>query len=446
MAKDFSQGKVSKNIISQTIPLMLAQLVHLLYNIVDRIYIGHLPDVGSIALTGIGLIFPITTLMAAFTNLFSFGGNPLFSIARGAGEEDRAGEIVSQVAFLLVGMSLILFGSCYIFRRPILYLFGASDESYYYADAYLKIYLFGTTFAMFATGMNGFINAQGYPRIGMYTVSIGAALNLILDPIFIFRMNMGVRGAALATVISQVASAGWVLLFFIRKSSYKLQRVSINLTLYKEIVSLGLAGFIQQATNSLVQIVYNITLKGYGGDLYVGIMTVINSVREVLSLPVESMSAASQPVLGFNFGAKKYDRVRQGIRFSTLLVGVYTLIVWGLIMLIPRYMMAVFTSDQELIQVGTRAMRIYFFGFIFMTFQSSGQAAFTSLGCAKRAIFFSLFRKAMIVAPLTVILPMIGFGVEGALMAEPISNLIGGAASYTTMYFTLYRKMPGGDS
>ena len=219
MAKDFSKGKISTNIISQSIPLMLAQLVHLLYNIVDRIYIGHLPEVGSMALTGIGLIFPITTLVAAFTNLFSFGGTPLFAIARGAGEEDRADEIVSQVAFLLIGMSLVLTGTCYVFRKPILYLFGAGDESYVYADAYLRIYLLGTVFAMFATGMNGFINAQGFPKIGMYTVSIGAVLNLILDPIFIFGLNMGVQGAALATVVSQVVSAGWVILFFIRRSS-----------------------------------------------------------------------------------------------------------------------------------------------------------------------------------------------------------------------------------
>ena len=445
MAKDFSKGKISTNIISQSIPLMLAQLVHLLYNIVDRIYIGHLPEVGSMALTGIGLIFPITTLVAAFTNLFSFGGTPLFAIARGAGEEDRADEIVSQVAFLLIGMSLVLTGTCYVFRKPILYLFGAGDESYVYADAYLRIYLLGTVFAMFATGMNGFINAQGFPKIGMYTVSIGAVLNLILDPIFIFGLNMGVQGAALATVVSQVVSAGWVILFFIRRSSYKIHRMPVNLPLYREILGLGLAGFIQQATNSLVQIVYNITLKGYGGDLYVGIMTVINSVREVLSLPVESIASASQPVMGFNFGARKYDRVRQGIRFTTLLIGAYTLVVWGMIMVIPKYLIAIFTPDPELIRVGTGAMRIYFFGFIFMTFQSAGQAAFTSLGCAKRAIFFSLFRKAMIVAPLTVILPMIGLGVKGALMAEPISNLIGGAASFTTMYITLYRRLPKQD-
>lgn len=445
MAKDFSQGTVSQNIIAQSIPLMLAQFVHLLYNIVDRIYIGHLPEVGSLALTGIGLIFPITTIVGAFTNLYSSGSTPLFSMARGAGREQRAEEIVSQSAFLLTGTSLLLWTLCFAFRRPILYLFGASDASYPYADAYLQIYLCGTAFTMFATGMNGFINAQGYPRIGMFTVSLGAILNLILDPIFIFGFHMGVRGAALATVISQIASAAWVLQFFLRRSSYRLKRVSFHPVLYKEILSLGLAGFIQQATNSLVQIVYNIALKGFGGDLYIGVMTVINSVREVFTLAVSSISAGSQPVLGYNYGAKKYDRVRQGIRFTTILGSVYTALVWILILVIPRQLITIFTSDPALIEAGVPAMRIYFFGFVFMALQFSGQSAFTSLGCAKRAIFFSLFRKAVIVAPLSLLLPRMGLGVDGVLMAEPISNLVGGAASFITMYFTLYRKLPKDD-
>lgn len=445
MAKDFSKGTVSQNIIAQSIPLMLAQLVHLLYNIVDRIYIGHLPEVGSLALTGIGLIFPITTITAAFTNLFSTGGTPLFSMARGEGRETRAEEIVRQSASLLLLMSLILWAVCYFFRKPILYLFGASDASYVYADAYLQIYLFGTVFSMFATGMNGFINAQGYPKIGMYTVSIGAILNLILDPIFIFGFHMGVRGAALATVLSQVASAAWVLLFFLRRSSYKLGRVRPNFPLYREILGLGLAGFIQQATNSLVQIVYNIALKGFGGDLYIGVMTVINSVREIFTLAVSSISAGSQPVLGYNYGARKYDRVRQGIRFTTILGSAYTALVWILILVIPRQLITIFTSDPALIEAGVPAMRIYFFGFVFMALQFSGQSAFTSLGCAKRAIFFSLFRKAVIVAPLSLLLPRMGLGVDGVLMAEPISNLVGGAASFITMYFTLYRKLPKDD-
>lgn len=445
MAKDFSKGKVSQNIISQSIPLMLAQFVHLLYNIVDRIYIGHLAESGSMALTGIGLIFPITTITAAFTSLFSTGGTPLFSMARGAGKEERANEIVSQCAFLMLGTSVVLFALCMIFRRPILYLFGASDESYVFADAYLQIYLFGTAFTMFATGMNSFINAQGFPKIGMYTVSIGAVLNLILDPIFIFWLHMGVRGAALATVLSQVVSAGWVLLFFLRRSTYRLHRVSVNLPLYKEILSLGLAGFIQQATNSLVQIVYNVSLKGFGGDIYVGVMTVINSVREIFTLLVSSMSSGSQPVLGYNYGAKKYDRVRQGIRFITTLGGIYTMLTWLLILWIPRQLISIFTSDPVLIEAGVPAMRIYFFGFVFMALQFAGQSAFTALGCAKRAIFFSLFRKAVIVAPLCLILPRVGFGVNGVLMAEPISNVVGGIASFATMYFTLYRTLPERD-
>lgn len=445
MAKDFGKGKIWKNILAQAIPLMLAQFVQLLYNIVDRIYIGHLPDVGSLALTGVGLIFPITTIIAAFTNLFSMGGMPLFSIARGAGEEERAEEIVSQVVAMLVGTSILILAFCYLFRRPILYLFGASDDSYGYADDYLRIFLFGTCFSMFATGMNSFINAQGFPRIGMYTVVIGAVLNLILDPIFIFALHMGVQGAALATVLSQGVSAAWVLLFFMGKnSSYRIQRKYMKLdpALLKDIIGLGMAGFIQQATNSLVQIVCNITLKGYGGDIYIGVMTVLNSVRDILSLPVYSISNASQPVMGYNYGAQKYDRVRQSIRFSTLMGMGYTLAAWGVVMLFPHFLMSVFTTDQEMIRVGTHALQVYFFGFFFMAFQFGGQSAFTALGCAKRAIFFSIFRKVIIVVPLTLLLPAIGFGVDGVLLAEPISNAVGGLASFLTMYFTLYRRLP----
>ena len=301
MANDFSKGKVWKNIIYQAIPLMLAQLVQLLYNVVDRIYIGHLPGADSMALTGIGLAFPLTTLVAAFTCLFGTGGTPLFSIARGAGEEERAEKILGNTFSLLLGSSLVILAFCYLFRKPVLYLFGASDASYVYADAYLRIYLFGTSFTMLATGLNGFINAQGFPRMGMLTTMLGAVLNLVLDPLFIFCFHMGVGGAAFATVLSQIVSCLWVLRFLAggkARFSIKKQYLKVEGKLALEIISLGLAGFIMQATNCLVQIVCNATLKIYGGDLYVGIMTVINSVREILSLPVGGLTSGSPPVQG----------------------------------------------------------------------------------------------------------------------------------------------------
>lgn len=444
MANDFSKGKVWQNIIYQALPLMLAQLVQLLYNVVDRVYIGHLPGADSLALTGIGLAFPLTTLIAAFTYLFGTGGTPLFSIARGARQEGRAEKILGNTFTLLLGTSLIMFLVCYLFRRPVLYLFGASDASYVYADAYLRIYLFGTSFSMLATGLNGFINAQGFPRMGMLTTLIGAVLNLVLDPIFIFALNMGVSGAALATVLSQMVSCAWVLRFLTGKRALhtiKRQNLKVDWKLAGEITALGMSGFIMQGTNCLVQVVCNATLKTFGGDLYVGIMTVLNSVREILALPVSGLTSGSQPVLGYNYGARQYMKVRQGIRFTAILGILYTLLAWMLVLLLPHFLLSIFTEDAAMLTAGESALRLYFFGFFFMAFQFSGQSAFTALGYSKQAIFFSLLRKAVIVAPLTLLLPRFGLGVNGVFLAEPISNAVGGLACFVTMYFVLYRKL-----
>ena len=444
MATDFSQGKVWKNIIFQAIPLTLAQLVQLLYNVVDRVYIGHLPGADNMALTGIGLTFPVITLIAAFTNLFGSGGTPLFSISRGKGEEEEAEKIMGNVFSLILRASLFLFLFCYLLRRPILFLFGASEGSYVYADEYLKIYLFGTVFSMVAAGMNGFINAQGYPKIGMLTTVIGAILNLLLDPLFIFVFHMGVSGAALATVLSQSVSAIWVFRFLTgRKAVLKIKKENLKLDgrLVKDIMALGTSGFIVQATNALVQIVCNITLQSYGGDLYVGIMTVLNSVRELLSLPVSGITNGCQPILGYNYGAGKMERVKEGIRFTALIGVGYTLLAWMFVMKFPHFLFSVFTDDIMMIETGNAALQMYFFGFCFMAFQFSGQCTFQSLGYAKRAIFFSLFRKVIIVVPLTLLLPVLGFGVDGVFLAEPVSNLIGGLACFLTMWFTVYKKL-----
>lgn len=444
MTNDFSGGKVWQNIIYQAIPLMLAQLVQLLYNVVDRVYIGHLPGADSLALTGIGLVFPLTTLIAAFTYLFGTGGTPLFSIARGAKEEERAEKILGNTFSLLLGTSLIMFLLCYLFRKPVLYLFGASDASYVYADAYLRIYLFGTAFSMLTTGLNGFINAQGFPRMGMATTLIGAVLNLILDPIFIFGLNMGVGGAALATVLSQMVSCVWVLRFLTgRKAVLTIKRKNLRVDwrLARDIMTLGMSGFIMQGTNCLVQVVCNATLKTFGGDLYVGIMTVVNSVREILSLPVQGLTSGAQPVLGYNYGARRYARVRQGIRFTAALGILYTVVAWLLVLILPHFLLSIFVEDAAMMDAGEKALRLYFFGFFFMAFQFTGQSSFTALGYSKQAIFFSLLRKAIIVAPLTLLLPRIGFGVDGVFLAEPISNAVGGLACFLTMYFVLYRRL-----
>ncbi len=441
---DFTVGSVKQRIIAQALPLTLAQIVQLLYNIVDRIYIGHLPEVGELALTGLGVTFPVIVIIAAFTALFGNGGTPLFSIARGMQKDDEAEQIIGNVFALLSISSVLLFIGCYAFRRPILYLFGASDASIVYADDYLQVYLFGTFFSMVTTGMNGYINAQGFPQFGMATTLIGAFLNILLDPLFIFTLDMGVQGAALATVLSQIVSAAWVLWFLTGKRAIlklRWRQIRINPVRTGRIMSLGLPGFVMQGTNSLVQIVCNNQLQFCGGDLYVGIMTVIGSVREILSLPVGGISNGAQPVLGFNYGAKRYDRVREGIRFMSLLGMGYTALAWIVVMLIPGPLLSIFADDAATIEVGARMMNIYFFGFVFMSFQFVGQSTFQSLGKAKHAIFFSLLRKAMIVTPLTMLLPRF-FGVEGVFLAEPISNAIGGLACFITMWLTVYRKLP----
>ena len=439
---DFSQGKMWKNILNQAIPLTVAQTVQVLYNVVDRIYLGHLPGSSSLALTGVGLIFPIVALITAFSSLFSTGGTPLFSIARGAGNQQRAEKILNNTFSMLALTALLLMIVGYSFRKPILYLFGASDETYVYADAYLTIYLAGTVFSVLATGMNGFINAQGFPKVGMLTIILGAVLNVILDPICIFALGLGVRGAAIATVISQAVSCVWVLRFLTGKQALfhlDQQQMVPDVKLLKEIMALGLPGFIMSGTNCLVQVTCNATLKTYGGDLYIGVMTVINSVREIFSLPVTGLTHGAQPVISYNYGAREYARVRSGIVFTSVAGAVFTVICWALVLLLPRPLLQLFSSDQKLVELGIHSMQIYFFGFFFMSLQFAGQSSFVALGKSRHAVFFSLLRKAFIVFPLTLWLPTVfDLGVDGVFLAEPISNLIGGVACFVTMVATIW--------
>lgn len=441
---DFSKGPVWKCIISQAIPLTIAQFVQLLYNVVDRIYLGHMGEGHSLALTGVGLTFPVITLVMAFTALFGVGGIPLFSIERGRRNNEKAGRIMGNSFALLLISAACLMVLGYIFMRPVLFAFGASSDSYVYGAGYLRIYLAGTMFSMTATGLNGYISAQGYPRESMLSVVIGAVINIILDPVFIFVFGMGVGGAALATVISQGISAVRVLRFLIRKDipvPLKRANIRLNSNITMDICRLGASNFIMQGTNFLVQVVCNSTLAKYGGDLYVGIMTVTNSVREIFVLPVNGLISGAQPVISFNYGAKDYGRARSGINFNTALGVIYTMLAWIAVLLFPDFFFTLFSDDPMLMNAGTEALKIYFFGFVFMALQFAGQSSFQALGDAKHAIFFSLLRKAFIVVPLTLILPYFGLGVRGVFLAEPISNVIGGIASYTTMRLTAYRKL-----
>ncbi len=445
MAVDFAKGPVWKNIVRQAIPLTIAQLVQILYNLVDRIYIGHLQDVGKVALTCIGLTFPVVTIVAEFSAMFGPGGTPLFSIERGAGNKDKAQQIMCNSCFLLLTTGVIMTAFNLIFKRDIMFLFGASEDTIVYADLYLSIYLWGTVFSMISTGMNPYIAAQGFPRIGMLTVIIGAVINIILDPILIFALGMGVAGAAIATVIAQMISAVWVLRFLtgdkcLIRLHFKGFRFDGNIC--KNITALGFSGFIMQGTNAAVQIVCNKTLGMYGGDLYIGIMTVLNSVRELFNIVISGIVNGSQPVLGFDYGAKRYERVKQGIKTAALISATYTLIVWTIVFIFPTPIIGLFNNDPDVLEYGAKAMHIYFFGFVFMSLQFSGQSTFVALGRSKQAIFFSLFRKIIIVVPLTIFLPQIaGLGVWGVFLAEPISNVVGGTASFTAMMLTVWRKL-----
>ncbi len=441
---DFLKGPVWKCILSQALPLTIAQLIQLLYNVVDRIYIGHMEGDNSLALTGVGLTFPIITLIMAFTALFGVGGVPLFSIERGRKDDEKATLVLGNSFSLLIFSSLFLTACGYLFGKTILFAFGASEESFVYASEYLKVYLMGTIFSMISTGMNGYINAQGFPKIGMLSIVIGAVANIILDPIFIFVFDMGVSGAALATVISQAVSAIWVVRFLTGRSApvpLRINKIKISKKVIADIIKLGASNFVMQGTACLVQVACNTTLQNFGGDLYVGIMTVTNSVRDIFMLPVNGIITGAQPVISYNYGAGEYPRVKDGIRFNTVIGFCYTLVAWLLIIAFPRLWFGIFSDDVQMIDAGIEMLKIYFFGFVFMAFQFAGQSTFQALGDAKHAVFFSLLRKAFIVVPLTLLLPRFGFGVKGVFLAEPISNVVGGVACYITMRMTAYKKL-----
>ena len=431
---DFSQGSIAKNIMSLAVPMTAAQLINVLYSVVDRMYLGRLP--GHLALTGLGLTIPIVSIIMGFANLCGTGGAPLCSICRGRGDREEAERVMGN-AFTL----LLIFGGAVttlflIFKRPVLYLFGASDATYPYADAYMTVYLLGTVFVMIGLGMNPFINAQGFGRVGMMTVG-----NIVLDPIFIFWLDLGVQGAAWATVIAQGCSAVWVLVFLTgRRAALRLrpQCMALKAARVRRIVSLGLSGFFMNLTNSLVQVVCNATLQVYGGDLYVGVMTIINSLREVFMMPVHGLSNGAQPVTGYNYGAGLYSRVRQSIRFSVAGTVGCAALFWAAAMVFPGALIRIFNGDAEVLAAGVPAMRIYFCLFIPMSLQMAGQGVFVSLGRSRQAIFFSLLRKAVINAPLTVLLP-VWMGTDGVFVAEAVSQLVGGLACIITMYWTVYR-------
>ena len=445
---DFSQGSIPKNILSLAIPLTVAQLTVVLYNVVDRAFIGHIDAIGRDAFTGIGLVMPVTYIITAFANLCGTGGAPLCSIARGEGDEGRASRImgVSFTFLLLLGAALT--AVFYLFHEPFLYLVGGSPDTVEHARSYLLIYLAGTIPVMIGLGMNPFINAQGFGRTGMMTTLLGAVINLILDPLFIFVLGMGVRGAALATVIAQVCSAAWVLAFLTgRRAILRLDRGSLGLDgpILRRVCGLGLTGFTFSVTNSLVQAIGNAQLQSYGapsgtGDLYVAAMTAITSVREIVFQPIRGLTQGAQPVLGYNYGAGRYGRVRESIRFLTVSCLAYNVVVWLLLLAFPGVFILLFNDDPALLEVGVKTMRIYYAAYVMMSFQMIGQNTFVALGRAKQAVFFSLWRKMVLVMPLMLVFPRF-WGPAGVFAAEPVSDVVGGGICYLTMMATVGREM-----
>ena len=355
------------------------------------------------------------------------GSAPLFSIARGQDDSKKAQDIMGNCFSLLIIFGLILTLVCLTFKKPLLFMFGASEETFKYANQYITIYLLGTIFVMLSLGMNGFINAQGFGKIGMLSVVIGAITNIVLDPIFMFAFSFGVQGAAIATVLSQAISSLWIIAFLKKNSIIKLHHSSFKLqkNIVIEIISLGMSGFIMATTNSLVSIVINSSLQSFGGDLYVASMTIINSIREIVTMPISGITSAAQPVMGYNYGAKLNKRVLSAIKFSTIICVIYTTILWLLIALVPNFFIHIFNNDPQLVEITQSALKLYFMGFFMQSFQLAGQSVAVALGKSKQAIFFSLFRKVIIVVPLTLILPhLFNLGIDGIFIAEPISNLL----------------------
>lgn len=442
---DFTKNSMAYNIMSLAIPMTIAQLINVLYSLVDRMYIGHLAQNSTLALTGLGITFPIIMLVTAVTNLFGMGGAPLCSIARGRGDDERAEKIIGNSFAMLIICSCILIIIGLVMKKFLLYLFGASDETYPYANEYFSIYIWGSIFVMVGLGMNTFINAQGFAKKGMLTILIGAIINIILDPIFIFGLDLGIKGAAIATVIAQFISASWVLHFlFSDKAIYRIKKscMKLDFKLIKEIISLGFSSFVFATTGSLVQIVCNNVLLFWGGNIYVGIMTVLNSIRDVLQMTIEGIRSGAQPVISYNYGAGQYLRVRKGIKFLTKIALLYTSIAWCILDFFPEFFIHLFNSEEEMLLLGVPALHIYFLGFFMMAFQSAGQTTFISLGMGKYATFFSLFRKVILVIPLTIFLPNLwDLGVYGVFYAEMISNFVGGIACFSTMMMVVWRRL-----
>ena len=445
ISQQLSSAPVGRLLLKLAVPTVVAQLVNLLYNIVDRIYIGHMPEVGMTALTGIGLCFPVIYLIGAFTMLVAQGGAPRAAIAMGEGNNEKAEKIMGSCFTCLIGTAIALTALFWIFGEQLLWIFGCSEETIVYALPYMRIYSSGSLFVMMSLGMNLFVTTQGFTTFSMRTVLIGAISNIVLDPIFIYVLNMGVQGAALATVISQAISGVWVVRFLLGpKTKLRLRRDKLKpkMSIVGPVLALGLAPFIMQATEALLSISFNSSLQHYGGDIAVGAMTVASTVMQIVWIPTQGLGQGAQPIISFNYGAKNPQRVREA--FRALLVVSLTVMVafWAAVQLFPRFFIGIFNSDPQLLDTAVWTLRVYTAVLGLFGIQMAVQQTFTAIGKAKASLFIACLRKVILLIPLIFILPnFFENKVFAVFLAEPVSDFISVAASAITFYLVFRPAM-----
>lgn len=443
--QQLASAPIGRLVMSMALPTVIAQLVNVLYNIVDRIYIGHMPGSGSFALTGVGVCFPIITLISAFSAFAGSGGAPLAAIELGKGRREQAERLLGNAVTMLLAFSVILTILFMIFKKPFLYCFGASDATIGYALDYITIYLYGTIFVQLSIGLNTFITSQGHSKIAMMSILIGAVINIVLDPIFIFALGMGVKGAALATIISQFCSAVWVVLFLTsRKASMRIKTKYLrpDRKIMVKIASLGVSPFIMQATESMVTVVFNSGLQKYGGDVYVGSMTILQSVMQLFVVPIQGFTMGTQPIISYNYGAGNDERVKK--TFKITLAATFTLASLATVLaaLIPGAFAALFANSDsapELIKLVDRVMPVFMAGLFMFGIQLACQSSFMGMGQAKISLFLALLRKVILLIPLAITLPHF-FGVMGIYYAEPISDILA-AATTGTLFVINFKKI-----
>ena len=441
---DLGKDSLGPLLLKLALPAILAQIINVLYNMVDRMYIGHIPKVGPSALRGVGVTMPVIMAISAFAALVSMGGAPRASIMLGRGEHPKAEKILGNCTVMLVIMAIILTAVFLIWGEPILMVFGASEATIGYALDYMRIYALGTIFVQLALGLNAFINAQGYAKIGMITVAIGALCNIVLDPIFIFSMSMGVKGAALATIISQAISSIFVVYFLTSKRSglrIKLDNLKLDFQVILPCLALGLSPFIMQFTESVISVCFNTSLLKYGGDIAVGSMTILTSVMQFSMLPLQGLTQGAQPIISFNYGAENIDRVKRAFKLLLKISLSYSMLLWAVAMFIPDTFIYIFTSHGELATYTRWAIRIYMAASGIFGIQIACQQTFIAIGNAKTSVFLAVLRKVLVLIPLIFILPMfIENQAFAVFLAEPIADTI--AVSVTaTLFYQTYKRL-----